>query len=664
MDTAASLIAVIQLTGCVASICGGYIKEVKDAKDEISDLQRTAISLEGALLNLKEFLDHSSTQHSPAFQILRSDVARCSAVLTTLKEKIDPGKKAMKRLGLRSLKWPLKRQEMARTIQDLERYKSSFTLHLQVDQAQVAIYSLYHVDQGIYLERLPEAPLAEFDSYMNQHQDECLPGTRTELLLQINEWAVSAGKMIFWLNGMAGTGKSTIARSMARSFKQANILGASFFFRRGQGDLGNATRFISSITRQLLTHVPQLLPGVRKAIYNDPNIATKSMKEQFEKLLLQPLQGLEKLHTKLQLLVLVIDALDECEGDDDTRTILQLLPQLQIGNLNLRVLLTSRPELPICFGLIKFADHDQYALHEIPAPMIEHDLSLYLNHRLSNIREERSLPLDWPGSTKIHQLVGLSVPLFIFASTICRLLEDSQWHPEDSLADILAEERKGSGLDGTYLPVLNRIVKNQSNHQRKQLISEFKEVVGAIILLETPLSVISLSKLARLSKRLIHLRLDSLHSVLNIPKDESSPVKLFHLSFRDFLVSQEIRENHPEFWINKEEVHGRIAARCITLCHESLRKDICGLRASGTAREEIKPQTIEDCFPSELQYSCRYWVHHAVRSNDLRLLTSEAFRFLKNHFLHWLEAMSILGLLSEAAGMVDLLLSAIQVGLH
>ncbi|OQE26208.1 hypothetical protein PENFLA_c007G07017 [Penicillium flavigenum] len=136
MDTTASIIAVIQLTGSVASICGGYIKEVKDAKDEISDLQQTAISLEGALLNLKEFLPSPSDKHLPTFQILRSDVARCSSVLMALKEKIDPGKKTMKRFGLRSLKWPLKRQEVARAIQDLERYKSSFTLHLQVDQTQ------------------------------------------------------------------------------------------------------------------------------------------------------------------------------------------------------------------------------------------------------------------------------------------------------------------------------------------------------------------------------------------------------------------------------------------------------------------------------------------------------------------------------------------------
>lgn len=134
MDIAASIIAVIQLAGTVVSICGGYIKEVKDARDDISALQQSAKSLEGALQSLKELSHSPSDRGLPTLQILHSDIANCMSVLITLEEKINPGKKIMRRLGLRSLKWPLKRQEVAKAIQDLERYKSSFTLHLQIDQ--------------------------------------------------------------------------------------------------------------------------------------------------------------------------------------------------------------------------------------------------------------------------------------------------------------------------------------------------------------------------------------------------------------------------------------------------------------------------------------------------------------------------------------------------
>jgi hypothetical protein len=50
------------------------------------------------------------------------------------------------------------------------------------------------------------------------------------------------------------------------------------------------------------------------------------------------------------------------------------------------------------------------------------------------------------------------------------------------------------------------------------------------MILESPLSVISLSRLIGLNERVVHLRLNPLHSVLSVPDDETLPVRLFHLS--------------------------------------------------------------------------------------------------------------------------------------
>ena len=72
-----------------------------------------------------------------------------------------------------------------------------------------------------------------------RNKPECLHGTRVEILREIDVWSKNAdGASIFWLNGMAGTGKSTIARTAARAFENEGRLGASFFFSRGEGDLG------------------------------------------------------------------------------------------------------------------------------------------------------------------------------------------------------------------------------------------------------------------------------------------------------------------------------------------------------------------------------------------------------------------------------------------
>ena len=41
------------------------------------------------------------------------------------------------------------------------------------------------------------------------------------------------------MNGMAGTGKSTISRTVAHEYNKQKRLGASFFFSKGDGDAGH-----------------------------------------------------------------------------------------------------------------------------------------------------------------------------------------------------------------------------------------------------------------------------------------------------------------------------------------------------------------------------------------------------------------------------------------
>lgn len=162
--------------------------------------------------------------------------------------------------------------------------------------------------------------------------------------------------------------------------------------------------------------------------------------------------------------MIIIDALDECEGDKDVQLILQLLPRLQRSTaVRLRVLLPSRPELPIRLGFstIALRDRKDLILHDVPKEIIEDDISLFLTRRIEDIRTKRHLSIDWPGSLDLQNLVRLSVPLFIFAATICRISEDPYWDPDDSLAEILAHRYDGSKLDGTYLPELDRLLKGQ-----------------------------------------------------------------------------------------------------------------------------------------------------------------------------------------------------------
>jgi Mrp family chromosome partitioning ATPase len=109
---------------------------------------------------------------------------------------------------------------------------------------------MLNIDQKLDLSKLPVAIGASFNSHNEEHNARCLPNTRTALLDEITTWANNKnGKSIFWLSGMAGTGKSTIARTVAQSFASHGQLGASFFFKKGEGERGNASRFFTTIVR-------------------------------------------------------------------------------------------------------------------------------------------------------------------------------------------------------------------------------------------------------------------------------------------------------------------------------------------------------------------------------------------------------------------------------
>ncbi|CAG8891581.1 unnamed protein product [Penicillium nalgiovense] len=486
--------------------------------------------------------------------------------------------------------------------------------------------------QSIDLKELPIAEGAELGTYMDRHEEECLAGTRTELLLEIQNWAVSAEReCILWLNGSAGSGKSTISRTVAKAFQKQGLLGRA-----------SSSREVKEI---LLIRIPELRAAILQVIRDNPGISAKPLKEQFDELIYKPLHSLTQSRLPGSRLVIVVDALDECDHDNDVQVILQLLPRVQeFKSPCLRFFITSRPELPIRSGFRTVVHHD-LILHKVPEPIIAHDISLFLKHKLSAIRQERSLPPAWPGDVNVQALVTMSVPLFIFVATICRLFADHNLDPEQCLTEILKYQNQESKLDATYLPVLNRLVSKYNGTRQMQLVQEVQDVVGPIILLENPLSVTSLSKLLGISTISINARLNSLHSVLNIPNGDTLPVRLFHLSFRDFLLDSNTRDKTP-FWVDEKKWNQILLTRCLSLMHKNLKKNICSLQSYGTERRSINPQSIQHHLPPELQYSCRYWIHHLTHCKSPKGQSDTLLTFFKEHFLHWVEAMSILGNIS------------------
>jgi hypothetical protein len=526
----------------------------------------------------------------------------------------------------------------------------------------------------IDLARLPSASGAAFDSYRDELDARCHPDTRIDLLRQITDWAGDRqGKCIFWLNGMAGTGKSTISRTVAQTFASAGRLGASFFFKRGEGERGNASRFFTTIATQLVRRMPAIVPYLSKAIDEDPGISEKLMKEQFEALIFQPLSEVgQKLPSMIEL-VIVIDALDECERDGDIKNILHLLSKFQnLGSIRVRNFLTSRPELPIRLGFKKISAgvHQDVILQDIAKDTIKYDIASFLNAEFGRIRddynnlhpEELYLPQDWPGEENIEALSGMAVPLFIFGATVSRFVGDPLWNRKKRLADVLKYQlnSQASKLDKTYLPILESLLADLSDPEKEDLAREFQEIVGSLIILAEPLGTSPLARLLDVEKETIDCRLDLLHSVFSIPSSPHAPIRLLHLSFREFLLDP-YKRGKSLIWVDQRERHEAIAIRCLDLLSEDLHENICHLEFPGKPRENIDQVTVEICLPVDVRYACCYWIHHAIESKEPLMDQDPVYFFLQKHFLHWLEALSLVGKIADSIEMIGSLRSVAAV---
>ncbi|EXK25312.1 hypothetical protein FOMG_18009 [Fusarium oxysporum f. sp. melonis 26406] len=657
LGVASSVIAVVDLSAKVFSLCLQYSREVKNAKDDIKRLYKEIAAFQDTTEKLKALLEAPHGKELKTSQQLVSAIKDGHSTLGKVEQRLRPstGRKAMSRFGMRALKWPFESKDVEGTIQNLERCRGNISLALNIDQTVI----LQNVDDRTTLHQLPIAHGASFDSKAEEHNPTCLPNTREELLKEIDRWIDDPkSKTIFWLNGMAGTGKSTIARTVAHSRSKRGDLGASFFFKRGEMDRGNLNKLMSTLAHQLALSIPRVAFFIKKALDSNPAIVGKSVTEQFEKLIQEPLSEVAATPIAPSSVVMVIDALDECDQEADIRLLINIFSQAKTLRPHLRVFLTSRPELPIRLGFSEVqGSYQDLVLHDIPAQIVEHDIIVFLNDEFKKIRhdfnmpvgDERKLPPDWPGRPTVQSLAQMAVPLFIFAATVCRFVGDSRRrNPRTRLQTVLnhGNRNQGSQLEQTYTPILRSQITELRKEEREEVIKDFKVIVGSIVTLASPLSVTALSRLIGVLPEVVDERLDALHSVLSIPPERTMPVRLLHLSFRDYLVDPGNREM-VEFWVDEKLAHQNLAKHCLRAMRSALHENICSLSFPGTRRSTADRSALEERIPPQLQYACLNWAYHHMEgvreSND----NDEVDDFLTAHFLHWVESLSLMGRVKE-----------------
>ncbi|KAJ5691664.1 vegetative incompatibility protein het-e-1 [Penicillium malachiteum] len=312
-----------------------------------------------------------------------------------------------------------------------------------VEQSTAALQEIHRDTQPAsrdFLAKLPSQPEAAFDSRENEKLKDCHSGTRQDILNTIADWAVDNGSEtngLFWMHGQAGTGKSTISRTMCRLFQESGILGASYFFRRDGGRV-NASRLFPTIARQLIDTIPSFASALRESLlnYDRPEIEAKGAMGQCRTLIMEPLENLPKPDRGNVLTrVIIIDALDECSLHDELESIIQSFSTLRLlDSVRLLVFVTGRVISPLvdAFQILdsKGVKSRSLALQTDFREETEKDISMFLKDTFQAIRTKRNVLEDpWPEPDDMEKLVRLATnpsPLFIYASTLCLFVDDGK----------------------------------------------------------------------------------------------------------------------------------------------------------------------------------------------------------------------------------------------
>ena len=256
--------------------------------------------------------------------------------------------------------------------------------------------------------------------------------------------------------------------------------------------------------------------------------------------------------------------------------------------VRLRVFLTSRPEIPIRYGLhqIPEAEHRDFVLHNISPSIVDHDISIFFEYNLKLIGQEHCLDACWPGEEITRRLIQIAGGLFIWAATVCRFIHEGKRFTARRLDTILWSSGSAPTALEKHLDEICTTVLKQSaaleytDEEKEEVYCMLRKALGSIVILLSPLSASSLSKLLSIKKEAIDKTLNDLHSVLDAPKDQSQPLRLHHPSFRDYLLSKN-RCKDPDFWVDEKQAQQMLADSCIRLMSISLKQDICGLDAPG-----------------------------------------------------------------------------------
>ncbi|CAE6515427.1 unnamed protein product [Rhizoctonia solani] len=478
----------------------------------------------------------------------------------------------------------------------------------------------------------------------------CTPGTREPQIKQLLDWArTPQTSKLYWMNGMAGTGKTTIAYSVCTELgttrliaateasngtkrNGVSMLAASFFCSRAIPECCQVKNIIPTIAYQLARYSLPFRSALHQILESEHDVCSKALKIQYQKLIVDPLGTVQgSLPTEF---IVVIDALDECENVNILGEILDLILSTSV-TLPIKFIVSSRPESEICERL---SGNTRLVLHELESTTVQVDIEKYMRQEL------KLVPLTDVQWSALLTRCGV---LFIYASTTCRYIKQGYKMRtlDDAVATIVnsdlatTQSRGDNVIDSLYLTILQAAFRESLMDPDNR--TRMRNVLETVICAQEPMTLEGLAELLGLKdSEQVEALLQPLRSVINVTT-ATGLVTTLHASFPDFMLSA---ARSQALCCSAPARHTALAQACIHLVATvEPMVNICQLALPTLADEKVEDldERVKKYISPALAYACRYWSIHLYSGEHSQKSVESVRGFFLARLLIWMEVLNL-----------------------
>ena len=400
----------------------------------------------------------------------------------------------------------------------------------------------------------------------------CLDGTRNRVLEEIRRWVEDeSSPVVYWLDGLIGTGKTAIARTVVKELYEDHRVVVSFFCSRQEADLSNPKLIIPTLAIQMAHALKQTNPELSSEVgwlfYNDVEFAFvhKSFDSQMSDFI-----GLKRTGAPDTKVVIVIDGLGECEDDDLVSQFLSALvkSESEIRQYNLKFFITSHPLVwksrQAFLRLRGVATVAPFALHEVEPE----EMQLFLKRGLLEHELTQS---------ELNMLSEHVGGFFPYATQAVNFIRNESKPPREQLY-LLLTSRKKIYLDSLYVPIFEEVI---WRGESLELIERICSVLGTVSLAMCPISPSTIAWLLNLDVVQVRGCLNACKTLFILQGNE--PVRPVHHSLTDLLTNRRLHSTDERFRVDLPALHKKLLIGCMRLM--------------------IKPPGDEDGFGEALEYA-------------------------------------------------------------